>query len=60
MQIECNTVFSSVGTGETVSPVPTITDDVSLQVNVYGAQVLAVADGEIELATVSFLIRQTT
>ena len=38
MQVEYNTVFSIVGTGETVSPVATATDDVSLQEKIAAAK----------------------
>ena len=47
MQVEYNAVFSSVGTGETVSPVPTATDGVSLQVKISSAQILTIASGEV-------------
>ena len=47
MQVEYNAVFSSVGTGETVSPVPTATDGVSLQVKISSAQMRTIASGEV-------------
>ena len=38
MQVEYNAVFSSVGTGETVSPVPATTDNVLLQEKIAAAR----------------------